>query len=763
MPSMPLPTVASSAHRESSLVRLGLKPGQWDHLVALAGNPNTGKSTVFNALTGLRQHTGNWPGKTVVRAEGSFAYQGDRMKIVDLPGTYSLQAGSADEEVARDFLLFGRPDVTVVVVDATRLERNLNLLLQILAITDRVVVCLNLMDEARRHGISVDAGRLEKELGVPVVPAVARASEGIDLLLKRIHEVATGERRTDPVQLETLPAPLEDAVDDLVPLVEGQFPGLPNARWVALRLLNADERVEEAVRSGEIGQLARDAAPPPVTGLHIVGSGPAGEEDRGGVLVSSPVDLEAREAILSRASDLRWTLPPDIHDRLVATIYEKAEAIARSAVGSVKARTKGTFDRTLDRLLTSKWTGVPVMLLILMVVFWLTIAGANVPSAMLANLLLDTVYPALMGFADAVGAPWWLSGFLIDGVYRATAWVVSVMLPPMAIFFPLFTLLEDFGYLPRVAFNMDSLFRRAGAHGKQALTMAMGFGCNAAGVVATRVIDSPRERLIAIITNNFSLCNGRWPTQILLASIFVGVLAPASIAGFVSAGAVVAVALIGVLAMFVSSWLLSRTVLRGEATTFSLELPPYRPPRVLQTLYTSLIDRTLIVLWRAVVFAVPAGAVIWLTGNIVVGDASIAEHLMDWMNPFGVLVGLNGVILLAYIVAIPANEIVIPTVLMLTVLSLGATGVGEGAGVMFEFESMDDIARLLQADGWTLLTAVNVMLFSLLHNPCSTTIYTIYRETGSARWTAVATFLPLVMGFSVIFLLTQVVRLVVGG
>jgi ferrous iron transport protein B len=344
-------------------------------------------------------------------------------------------------------------------------------------------------------------------------------------------------------------------------------------------------------------------------------------------------------------------------------------------------------------------------------------------------------------------------------VYLATAWVVSVMLPPMAIFFPLFTLLEDFGYLPRVAFNLDSLFRRTGAHGKQALTMSMGFGCNAAGVVATRIIDSPRERLIAIITNNFSLCNGRWPTQILLASIFIGTLAPAHLAGLISASAVVAVALLGMVAMFVSSWLLSRTVLRGEATTFSLELPPYRPPRILQTLYTSLVDRTLIVLWRAVIFAAPAGAVIWLSANVGWGGLSAAEHFMGFMNPLGLLIGLNGVILLAYIVAIPANEIVIPTILMLTVMATGAIGVGEGAGVMFEFESAADVEGLLRAGGWTLLTAVNVMLFSLLHNPCSTTIYTIYKETGSARWTAVATFLPLVMGFSLLFVVTQVARL----
>jgi ferrous iron transport protein B len=331
----------------------------------------------------------------------------------------------------------------------------------------------------------------------------------------------------------------------------------------------------------------------------------------------------------------------------------------------------------------------------------------------------------------------------------------------MAIFFPLFTLLEDFGYLPRVAFNLDALFRRAGAHGKQALTMSMGFGCNAAGVVATRVIDSPRERLIAILTNNFSLCNGRWPTQILLASIFIGALAPAHLAGLVSASAVVGVALLGVIVMFLSSWLLSRTVLRGEASTFSLELPPYRPPRILQTLYTSVIDRTLIVLWRAVVFAVPAGAVIWLVSNIDVGGVSLAHHIVGGLDPFGLLLGLNGVILLAYVVAIPANEIVIPTILMLTVLTAGIVGMGAGPGVMFEGELVE-VESLLRGGGWTLLTAVNVMIFSLLHNPCSTTLYTIYRETRSWKWTVVSALMPLAMGFAACFLLTQVVRLVAG-
>jgi ferrous iron transport protein B len=440
------------------------------------------------------------------------------------------------------------------------------------------------------------------------------------------------------------------------------------------------------------------------------------------------------------------------------SLYGAAQAIAEGSMVEGFKKAKFNFDRNLDRLLTSRRTGLPIMLALLAGVFWITIEGANIPSAFLSSILIDTVQPLLKEAGAALSFPWWLSGFLFDGMYLATAWVVSVMLPPMAIFFPLFTLLEDFGYLPRVAFNLDSLFRKAGAHGKQALTMCMGFGCNAAGVVATRIIDSPRERLIAIITNNFSLCNGRWPTQILVASIFLGALAPAAWAGLLSAAAVVGVALLGVFFMFLTSWLLSRSFLKGEATTFSLELPPYRPPRILQTLYTSVIDRTLIVLWRAVVFALPAGGVIWLVANIQAGQQSLAEVLVGWLNPVGVLVGLNGVILLAYVVAIPANEIVIPTVLMLTALVGGASGLGRGAGVMFEL-GLSGTGELLRLGGWTTLTAVNLMLFSLLHNPCSTTLYTIYQETKSWRWTALSALLPLAMGFTVTFLVAQVWRL----
>ena len=696
---MALPVSSCSAcveKRGAELVQLGIRPDRWDRLVGLAGNPNVGKSTLFNRLTGLRQHTGNWPGKTVTRAEGVFAHEGQRWKVVDLPGAYSLRAGSADEEVARDFVVSGVADLTVVVVDAARLERNLNLVLQILEVTDHVVVFVNLVDEARRNGIAIDSRKLSAELGVPVVAGVARDGVGIDELLGVMRESAAAR--------DTL------------------------ARGIATPTeAKADGGAEAESRAADANRDHGRAS------LHLC----AVEPERPG-----------------------WDTPLESYDSLAGQTFGRARAIAAKAQVSGLKKAAFAFDRRLDRVLTSRIFGFPVMIALLAAVFWLTIAGANVPSSLLASLLIDSGHGWLKGLAAAVGTPWWLDGFLLDGVYLATAWVVSVMLPPMAIFFPLFTLLEDFGYLPRVAFNLDSVFRRAGAHGKQALTMCMGFGCNAAGVVATRIIDSPRERLIAIITNNFSLCNGRWPTQILIATIFVGALAPRALGGAVSAIAVVGVALLGIVLMLFTSWLLSRTLLRGEASSFSLELPPYRPPRILQTLYTSVIDRTLIVLWRAVIFAVPAGAVIWLISNLTAGDLTLAQWSVGRLDPVGALIGLNGVILLAYVVAIPANEIVIPTVLMLTVaVTPELAGEGAGAGVMFEADGANATARILDAGGWSMLTGVNLMLFSLLHNPCSTTIFTIYRETRSVRWTSVATLLPVAMGLLACFLVAQFWRL----
>ncbi|KGN92726.1 hypothetical protein HQ43_04365 [Porphyromonas canoris] len=457
--------------------------------------------------------------------------------------------------------------------------------------------------------------------------------------------------------------------------------------------------------------------------------------------------MKERELIIQTANKWKWEVGKDFHDKVSEAIYADAEDICNEAIKYEDNNKRRGFDAKLDKILASKRWGYPIMISLLAVVLWITIVGSNYPSQLLSSFLVGKLYPLLKGWTESF-LPALLSGFLIDGVYLTTAWVVSVMLPPMAIFFPLFTLLEDFGYLPRVAFNMDGLFKRAGAHGKQALTMTMGFGCNAAAIVSTRIIDSPRERLLAIITNNFSLCNGRWPTQILLASIFIGPLVPARLSGTLSILSVLAVALLGIVFMFGSSFLLSKTLLKGEVSTFNLELPPYRPPRFWQTLYSSLVDRTLVVLGRAVVFAAPAGALIWLICNIEIGNVSLAAHVVDLFDEFGLFFGLNGVILLAYIVAIPANEVVIPTILMLTILTVPElSGLGDGAGILFEGENAGITENILRAGGWTPLTAICVMLFSLLHNPCSTTLYTIYKETKSIKWTTISALIPIAFGF----------------
>ncbi len=467
--------------------------------------------------------------------------------------------------------------------------------------------------------------------------------------------------------------------------------------------------------------------------------------------------MSAASPILSTAQRYRSEFGEGMHDEIVGALYEEASRIASQAVWQEGAERKLRWDQWLDKILTSRIWGFPAMALLFGAVFWVTITGANVPSSLLGDLLMGTVYGWLHQGANALHAPEWLSGFLIDGVYLAMAWVVSVMLPPMAIFFPVFTLLEDLGYLPRVAFNLDRAFKGAGAHGKQALSMMMGFGCNAAGVVSTRIIDSPRERLIAILTNNFSICNGRWPTLILMATIFVAATMPPAFASAVAAATVVGIAVLGVVFTLLTSKLLSKTLLKGESSVFTLELPPYRPPRVLQTLYTSLIDRTLLVLWRAVVMAAPAGAVIWLISNVSVAGNSIAHWMVSGLEPLGVWVGLNGVILVAYIVAIPANEIIIPTILMLT-LNLAKSSLAS-QGVMLELEESDIKGVLTGLGGWTALTGINLMLFSLLHNPCSTTLLTIFKETGSKKWTLISALLPLVIGFAVCFLTASVARL----
>lgn len=652
--------------------------GRKEWLIALAGNPNTGKTTLFNALTGLNQHTGNWPGKTVVRAEGFYWYRGQRYRLIDLPGTYSLLANSPEEEITRAFLYNAQPQVTVVVADASALERNLNLILQLMSVTPRLVVAVNLVDEAQRRGIEVDAKRLSQELGVPVVAISARWRKGLDALQEVIRQVAEGELR-------------------------------PRPKWLF----------------GE-GNLIQEKRLPENPGPEDLFQGQPG-------LAALAGHSDVSEADATR-------------ERVVQMIFERAATIAQASVVSGRNKPMRDWDRFLDDLLTSPWTGYPVMLALLGIVFWITLIGANYPSEILASALF-WLEDRLWAISAAVGMPTWFSGFLIHGAYRSLAWVVSVMLPPMAIFFPLFALLEDLGFLPRVAFNLDHFFKCAGSHGKQALTMSMGFGCNAAGVVSCRIIDSPRERLIAVLTNNFVPCNGRFPLLITLAALFFGQNPGQK--GWEAAALVVGLVLLGIVVTLFVSWLLAHTLLRGIPASFALELPPFRRPDFSRILIRSFLDRTVFVLARAAVVAAPAGAFTWLLAQPGPGGESCLRLLANWLEPLGRSLGMDGFILSAFFLGLPANEIVLPILLM------GYSS----AGMLVEFGSREELHLLLVGHGWTWVTAMAVMLFSLLHFPCATTLWTIKKETGSWKWTVVAALLPTTVAVLVTFTFTTLVRL----
>lgn len=686
-----------------------------DKVIALAGNPNTGKSTVFNSLTGLNQHTGNWPGKTVTNAQGKYKYNNKKYVLVDLPGTYSLLANSVEEQVARDFVCFGNPNATVVVTDATCLERNLNLVLQILEITDKVVVCVNLMDEAKRKKINVNLKKLSEILGVPVVGTTARSGKGLEELKNTIEKVTTGEIKTNPIKID-YNEPFEKAIKDIKDYLDDTVKDKINTKWASLRLIDGDAPLLDSMNDYLRIDLSKDEL------------------------------LKRKLDNIHNNLNKKSMQGENIRDHIVSSIVKTAENISKKTVHSVK-KDHNALDRKIDNVLTSRVFGLPIMIGLLGLVFWLTIAGANVPSAMLANGLF-WIEAQLTIFFGWLGTPTWVHDILVLGIYRTLAWVVSVMLPPMAIFFPLFTLLEDLGYLPRVAFNLDHYFKKACAHGKQALTMCMGFGCNAAGIISCRIIDSPRERLIAIITNNFVPCNGRFPTLIALATIFIASAAGAfsSIAATLS---ILASIILGVFITLIISKLLSKTILKGLPSSFTLELPPYRKPQVGRVIVRSIFDRTLFVLGRAVAVAAPAGLVIWIMANITVGNVSILTHCAQFLDPFANLLGLDGYIMMAFILGLPANEIVIP-ILIMSYMSKGS---------MLELDSLNEMRQLFIDNGWTWLTAVCTMLFSLNHWPCGTTLWTIKKETQSLKWTWISFIVPTITGIVVCFIVAQGARL----
>lgn len=690
-----------------------------DFTIAIAGNPNVGKSTVFNSLTGLHQHTGNWPGKTVSNASGIATFNNKNFLLVDIPGTYSIMSNSQEEEIARDYICFGNPDCTVVVLDATCLERNLNLVYQILEITNKVVVCVNLLDEAKKKGIEIDLDKLSFTLGVPVVGTIARKKKTLNKLMQSVYEVCTENCSDELFKIE-----YPESIENAITIVEKSAKELlcsslfTNYRWISLKLLEGNSKIISSIEN---------------------------------YLNINLVDNENISCSVNKAKEILEENNINISsfkDIIVSTIMFHSEKISLDVI-RCKRQNYSVRTNKIDKILTSKLTGIPIMLLFFALIFWITITGANYPSALLTKFF-NYIETKLVLLFEHFNSPLWLIDISVFGLYRTLAWIVAVMLPPMAIFFPLFTILEDLGYLPRIAFNLDNFFRKACTSGKQALTMCMGFGCNAAGVVGCRIIDSPRERLVAMLTNNFVPCNGRFPFLITISSIFFASSALGIWSSIWSTLAVIAVIIIGVIVTLVVSKILSKTILKGMPSSFMLELPPYRTPQFGKILVRSIFDRTLFVLGRAVSIAIPAGIIIWLFANINISGISLLTHVANFLDPFAKLMGLDGYILTAFILALPANEIVLSIILM----SYTA------GGSLMQIDDLSNISNILISNGWTILTAINVMLFCLMHFPCSTTLITIRKESGSLKWTALAFLIPTFLGIITCMFTTGVYNLI---
>ncbi len=601
--------------------------------VALAGNPNVGKSTVFNNLTGMNQHTGNWPGKTVATATGIAESEKYTYSLVDLPGTYSLLSHSPEEEIASEYLRSSECDAVVIICDASCLERNLILTLQIMNLGIKPLLCVNLLDEAKRKGIKIDLNILSEKLGIPVIGTVGRKKKSAKKILSALDALVD---------------------NDIAP-----------ANKISLK----DEKIEEIIKI--------------------------------------------------------------------------AEDVSREAVTKIEKKTFD-FDRRIDRILTGKYTAYPIMLLLLAAVFWITLEGANYPSRLLSALLTN-LGTKIKDFLIFIGTPNIIISAFVDGIYSVLSSVVSVMLPPMAIFFPFFTLLEDSGYLPRIAYNLDRPFKCSGACGKQALTMCMGFGCNAAGVVGCRIIDSPRERLLAVLTNSLVPCNGKFPTIIALISMFF--VLKRRFSSIMSAAILTLVILLGIFMTFLVTKLLSHTLLKGKPSSFILELPSYRKPQIGKVIIRSLLDRTLFVLGRAVAFSAPCGLIIWALANINVGSASLLATCADFFDPIGKAMGLDGVIILAFILGLPANEIVIPIILM-TYLSSGS---------LVDISVLDTMKSILISNGWTLKTAISMTVFTLFHWPCATTLITVKKETGKFYYAILSAVIPTLIGVVLCLLINFII------